>query len=151
MVAPDWSELPRELVCRIWFYYELSRAATTIQAYWRGRDVRHFLNHPASRVFNSRHPKFEIDCHERRCFGCLLQALYMHNLRYHIFTSVASTGVWSIRCLYLVGYDPERVTYHPLPRDPGPDQSSQAALAPVPMELILSQTLARHQAQVVCL
>lgn len=109
----DWGELPRELTVRIVFFYKRARAASKIQAVWRGRDTRHFLAHPASRVFNSRHPRFAQSVHLRKCTGCFLQELYMHNLLNEVFTTAPTTGAWSVRCLYLVHFDLERVRYRP--------------------------------------
>jgi hypothetical protein len=108
---PDWASLPDEIICRIVFHYKRARAASRIQAVWRGRDTRDFLEHPASQVFNSRHPRFGANCHFRRCQGCFLQTLYYYNLRREVFTTMPNTGSWSVRCLYLMAYDPQRVAY----------------------------------------
>ena len=108
---PDWGELPRELTARIWFHYKRARAASKIQAVWRGRDMRHFLEHPATRIFNSRHPRYGEAHHWRKCKGCLMQELYVYNLWRETFFTSPSTGAWSVRCLYLMAFDPERVRY----------------------------------------
>jgi hypothetical protein len=105
-VEVDWSELPRELVCRIVFYQKQMRAAVRIQAVWRGRDCRDFLAHPASRVFNARHPLARARCHMRRCHGCFLHELYLNNLRAPLGRLSLWTAIWTIRCCYLVRYDP---------------------------------------------
>ena len=84
-----------------------------IQAIWRGRDIRHFLEHPASRVYNLRHPGRDsnICYHLRTCKGCFLQELYFHNLTREIFIGSPLSAAWLVRCLYLVAFDPARVTY----------------------------------------
>lgn len=107
----DWAALPDDIVARILFHYTRARAASRIQAVWRGRDARHFLEHPAASVFNSRHPRFGANCHLRRCSGCFLQQLYWHNLHREVFATTHGTGSWSVRCLYLMAYDPQRVAY----------------------------------------
>lgn len=107
----DWGDLPRELIVRIWFLYERARAASKIQAVWRGRDMRHFLEHPATAVFNSRHPFREANAHLRNCHGCLTQELFLYNLRHKIVHSRNEAFAWTVRCLYIVAYDPERVRY----------------------------------------
>ena len=110
-MAADWPSLPSELISRIWFHYKRARAASTIQAVWRGRDLRDFLEHPASSIFNSRHPRFGSNGHYRRCAGCLLHDLYVYNMLKDLFGTGPTTGAWSVRCLYLMAYDPERVRY----------------------------------------
>ena len=40
-----------------------------------------------------------------------MHELYIHNTRHEVFSSTAHTGAWSVRCLYLVAYDPKRVRY----------------------------------------
>ena len=84
-----------------------------IQAVWRARDTRHFLEHPAARVFCSRHPAYSNDesKHQRRCSTCFLQDLYLYNLKHSTFGTRLSTCSWDVRCLYLMNYDIARVTY----------------------------------------
>jgi len=81
--------------------YKRSRAAARIQAVWRGRDVRDFLEHPACRVFNKRHPRYAAGDHLRACKSCFMQKLYVHNLLREVFATSPTTAAWTVRCFYL--------------------------------------------------
>lgn len=94
------------------YHYKRARAATRIQAVWRGRDVRDFLEHPAAQVLNRLHPLHAHTKHMRQCGNCFTNELYVYNLRKstrviseYIFES---TAVYSLRCLYLAAFDPRR-------------------------------------------
>ena len=103
---PLWSKLPPEIVRRIWHECRRHRAATRIQAFWRGRDVRDWLKYPGALVLNRAHPSYDAKCHLKSCVDCYVRSVIEWRVLQNRFLNPAFCFAWVWRGPYLEQFEP---------------------------------------------
>ena len=103
----DWSLLPPDVLSIIMDKYEAHRAAMRIQAVWRGRDVRDFLDFPSSLALSPHHPNYNARCHLRRCPTCLNDEVRIYMHKRGMFRTPRAIFAWAQREVYLELYNPQ--------------------------------------------